>query len=412
MFVKINHGIYRGAAVSGVFPLYQAPVNALDLRVKIFASTKGTVFQTTKPKINLESINDIEYFHDSACQNPATHTDAIRFVPSIAIADVIEDIPIVGNASAGTTTASSQDAMNILKSMQVGNSTMIESWIDAEKVFRENETEEEAIERIRNTFSELKTIVEMVAENEIRGLIISGPPGVGKSWDVTDALEVYSTHDKLRGISNVEVVSGMTTPLSMYMKLHEFKDPGQVIVFDDCDSVLYDEDSLNILKAALDSRETRVISWNTTSRKLEKEDVPNRFQYQGSIIFITNVKLDNVRKESRLRLHLEAILSRCMYYEMTMGATSDILLRIKQVMQDGMLDKYKLPPNGQEIIYKYIVDNKNDLHELSLRMITKIADLMSSKPDKWETLVESLCMKKDARFRRMINRSIKNKATE
>lgn len=144
---------------------------------------------------------------------------------------------------------------------------MIESWIDAEKVFRENETEEEAIERIRNTFSELKTIVEMVAENEIRGLIISGPPGVGKSWDVTDALEVYSTHDKLRGISNVEVVSGMTTPLSMYMKLHEFKDPGQVIVFDDCDSVLYDEDSLNILKAALDSRETRVISWNTTSRK-------------------------------------------------------------------------------------------------------------------------------------------------
>jgi hypothetical protein len=411
MFVKINHGIYRGQAVNGVFPLYQAPVNAADLRVKIFASTKGTLFQTTKPKINLESLSDIEFYFDSTCQQPATHVDAIRFIPSVAIADVIEQIPIIGNANAGNSTASSNDAMQVLKSMNVGNNTMLESWIDAEKVFRENETEEEAIERIRSTFAELKTIVEMVAENEIRGLIISGPPGVGKSWDVTEALDVYCTHDKLKGVANVEVVSGMTTPLSMYMKLHEFKDPGQVLVFDDCDSVLYDEDSLNILKAALDSRETRVISWNTTSRKLEKEDVPHRFQYQGSIIFITNVKLDNVRKESRLRLHLEAILSRCMYYEMTMGATSDILLRIKQVMQDGMLAKYKLPEDGNEIIYKYIVDNKNDLHELSLRMITKIADLMSSKPDKWESLVESLCMKKEARFRRMMARSIQKTTT-
>ena len=59
------------------------------------------------------------------------------------------------------------------------------------------------------------------------------------------------------------------TVLGLYAKLYEFSNSGNVVVFDDCDSVLLDDLALNILKAALDSGARRRIYWNVHPAQVE-----------------------------------------------------------------------------------------------------------------------------------------------
>ena len=170
-------------------------------------------------------------------------------------------------------------------------------------------------------------------------------------------------------------------------------DKDNVIVFDDCDSIFSDELSLNILKAALDSKKTRRIHWNTDSFKLRNEGVPDSFEFKGSAIFITNIKFDNV-KSKKMRDHLEALESRCHYIDLAIDTDREKLLRIKQITNDGMLDDYQL---GQEVVEE-IVDfcdiNKKRLRELSLRTVLKVADLAKAFPNKWEAMAENTVMRR------------------
>jgi len=94
--------------------------------------------------------------------------------------------------------------------------------------------------------------------------------------------------------------------------LYQYSAKGSVIVFDDCDTVLFDDLSLNILKAALDSGKKRIIQWNTESRVLDREGIPDKFEFEGAVIFITNVKFDSV-KSKKLRDHLEFLTELLQY---------------------------------------------------------------------------------------------------
>ena len=80
--------------------------------------------------------------------------------------------------------------------------------------------------------------------------------------------------------------------IGLYTKLYEYSDKGNVVVFDDCDSVLLDDLALNILKAALDTSKKRRISWNTDSTYLRKEGIPDSFEFNAGAIFITNIKFE------------------------------------------------------------------------------------------------------------------------
>ena len=164
-------------------------------------------------------------------------------------------------------------------------------------------------------------------------------------------------------------------------------------MFDDCDSVFSDELSLNILKAALDSKKTRKICWNTDSFKLRNEGVPDSFNFQGSAIFITNIKFDNV-KSKKMRDHLSALESRCHYMDLTIDTDREKMLRIKQITKDGMLDDYGLSEFVVEEIVEYMESNKGKLRELSLRTVLKIADLAKAFPTKWEAMAENTVMRR------------------
>lgn len=277
--------------------------------------------------------------------------------------------------------------------------TSVEGNFDApkRKEPKVQETDEQAIERIRERFDILEEMTEGAVDGSVRAMIVVGPPGVGKSFGVEKVLDKSAMFDKIGGTRvRYEIVKGAMSAIGLYCKLYNYSDAGNVLVFDDCDSVLMDELSLNILKAALDSSKKRTICWNTDSRMLRQEGVPDRFEFKGSAIFITNIKFENVRS-AKLKDHLGALESRCHYLDLTLDTTRDKMLRIKQIMMDGMLDAYEFEEGAKQELYEYVDANKDKLRELSLRTVIKIADLkkmVGPGNDKWKRLAETTVMKR------------------
>ena len=255
------------------------------------------------------------------------------------------------------------------------------------------ETDVEVKERLRKRFKILSDITQAAKEGNVRAVIVSGPPGVGKSFGVEAQL---AKSDLFNTIGNkkpkYEVVKGAMSALGLYCKLYEYSEAGNVIVFDDCDSVLLDDLSLNILKAALDSSKRRYISWNTDSRMLRNEGIPDRFEFKASAIFITNIKFDHV-KSKKLKDHLDALESRCHYVDLTIDSERDKVLRIKQIVEDGMLRDYNFEQEEVDEVMEFIESNKKQLRELSLRTVLKLADLKKSFKDRWQDYAVVTCMK-------------------
>jgi len=259
-----------------------------------------------------------------------------------------------------------------------------------------NESDEQIIERLRERFTILDDMTRAVKKGDVRAMIVSGPPGVGKSYGVETVLGKYdmmATIAQNEKLKKYEVVKGAMSAIGLYKKLYEFSDAKCILVFDDCDSVLLDDLSLNILKAALDSSKKRTIHWNTDSRLLRSEGVPNQFEFHGGAIFITNIKFENV-KSKKLRDHLEALESRCHYLDLTIDTEREKILRIRQIVRDGMLADYDFADSEVDTILTFIDINKKKLRELSLRMVLKLADLKKSFPDRWMRVAEVSCMRR------------------
>jgi hypothetical protein len=284
----------------------------------------------------------------------------------------------------------------VVYTIEMLSSTKTSSELDIAPVIdNSQETDEEIIERMRVRFSILDDMTKAVKGGHVRAMIVSGPPGVGKSFGVE---QVLSKHDVFANVAQdntlkkYEIVRGAMSAIGLYKKLYEFSDAKSIVVFDDCDSILLDDVSLNVLKAALDSSKKRVIHWNTDSRTLRSEGVPQQFEFKGGCIFITNIKFENVRSK-KLRDHLEALESRCHYLDLTIDTEREKMLRIKQIVGDGMLNEYEFEEFQKDEIIDFIDVNKKKMRELSLRMVLKIADLRKSMPYSWKTVASVTCMR-------------------
>ena len=258
------------------------------------------------------------------------------------------------------------------------------------------ETDAEIMDRLRDRFGILDDMTRAVKGGKVRAMIVTGPPGVGKSFGVE---KVLSKHDVMATIADdkklkkYEVVKGAMSAIGLYSKLYEFSDAKSILVFDDCDSVLLDDLSLNILKAALDTSKKRMIHWNTDSRLLRSEGVPNSFEFKGGAIFITNIKFDHV-KSKKLKDHLEALESRCHYLDLTIDTEREKVLRIRQVVTEhGMLDDKDLSDEAKVEVVDFVEQHKGRMRELSLRTVLKVADLRASFPERWKAVAEVTCMR-------------------
>jgi len=271
--------------------------------------------------------------------------------------------------------------------------TEVEGSAGKEKV----ETDEQGMDRIAERFEILEEMTNATLDGIVRGMVVTGPPGVGKTYGVEQVLEKDSLFDMMANRPMRHTfIKGAMSALGLYTTLYNFRDSKNIVVLDDCDTILFNEDALNILKAALDSCTKRKICWNTDSSLLRREGVPSQYEFNGSVIFITNLKFDNMR-QTKIKDHLEAILSRCHYLDLTLDTTRDKLLRIKQIAREGgLFDTKGLTKIQEQEIIDFMYDKQDKLREISLRMAQKIADLRNMDKNRWKVLTESTCMKRAA----------------
>jgi len=364
IWVSIVKGVYRGKTISGVFPLVKGYVDGARggyITIKNSDHEEGTPM-----------VQRVQVEHDGYTLLDETG----EALP----AHIVVGTTAVGGGVTSTT--------------------------DYEAAFSASETEDEAMERIRDTFTMLDKITDAAARGVVRGLVVSGPPGIGKSFGVEKQLAAANMFRVIDGKDpKFEIISGGVSPIGLYQKLYNNRAPQQVLVFDDCDGVLEDSEMLNLLKAALNSGDKRRICWNKESRVLLTEDIPNAFDFEGSVLFLSNKDFDReIERGSRIAAHLEAIMSRCHYLDLEIGSMRDKLLRIKQVVMDGMLESYDFTPQQESDIVAFVIDNSEYLRECSLRMVKKIADWVKADPNEWYATAEATCLTKEAYFKRMLER--------
>ena len=216
---------------------------------------------------------------------------------------------------------------------------------------------------INQRFQFLNDLTTMVVNNTTPSLIVTGEGGLGKTHSVTETI-------KSNDLSEDRYVffKGYSTARGLYNTLYDNND--KLIIFDDCDSVLDDKVALNILKSALDSYETRTISWMAKMNK--NDEYPQQFEFTGRIIFISNKSITNVN---------EAIRSRSLTVDLTM-TPSDKIERMNAIIED-ILPEYSLEFKKDALTFLSEVCNEVSVNMRMLIMVTK---MRYNYPDRWRDL--------------------------
>jgi hypothetical protein len=236
---------------------------------------------------------------------------------------------------------------------------------------------------INERFGFVSDMVTMLAIGDQASVIVTGPGGLGKSFTVTQALrqaglqDVSLTEDFEVGEaiskSAYRVIKGYSTPKGLYRTLYENRNG--VIVFDDCDSVLKDPVSLNLLKGALDSYSRRIISWRAD---LRDDDLPTTFEFKGRVIFISNLSSNQID---------QAIITRSMAVDLSMTPQQKIE-RMKFILDsDEFMPEF---PRAMKLDALNLINSLRDtVKELSLRTLIQVTKIRKANPNgNWKSLAE------------------------
>lgn len=253
-----------------------------------------------------------------------------------------------------------------------------------------SETDAQIEARLNERFEVLHELSLAATSGEAKALIVSGPAGLGKSFTVEKTLSDWDPTGSM-----YDITKGYVKTTGLIKLLHQYRHPNQVLVFDDADTIFYEDTSLNLLKAVCDTTDVRRVSYLAESNLVNDETgeaVPRSFVFEGTIIFITNLDFDAlIDKGHKLAPHLQALVSRSHYIDLAMKTKRDYLVRIKQVIKQGLLRDKGLTVLEQDDVVKFIDKYSDRLRELSLRMALKIATLRKTAPAKWERMAVITC---------------------
>ena len=238
---------------------------------------------------------------------------------------------------------------------------------------------------INERFGFVSDMVTMLSNGHQASVIVSGPGGLGKSFTVMDALRKSGLQDvtlldeadvgsSINTAKTFRVIKGYSTPKGLYRILYENRN--SVIVFDDCDSVLKDPVSLNLLKGALDSYSRRVISWRAD---FKDEDLPNVFEFKGRVVFISNLPSHAMD---------QAVITRSMAVDLTMTNAQKVE-RMHHLLEfaDDFLPEFEMEHKVDAVLLiEKLVDR---IKELSLRTLIQVTNIRKANPNgNWRKLAE------------------------
>ena len=236
---------------------------------------------------------------------------------------------------------------------------------------------------INERFNFVSDMVSMLARGDQASVIVTGPGGLGKTFNVISSLQKNKLEDisllddfaegkTLNSRNSFRVIKGYSTPKGLYRVLYENRTG--VVVFDDCDSVLKDPVSLNLLKGALDSYDRRIISWRADIRD---EDLPTSFEFKGRIIFISNMSAGQLD---------QAIISRSMVVDLTMTTQQKVDRMMFLLSQKDFMEEYSKAEKADAI--ELIQDLKDKIKELTLRTLIQVTKIRKSGGENWKNLAE------------------------
>ena len=233
---------------------------------------------------------------------------------------------------------------------------------------------------INTRFGFVEKLVTMVATGVQPSAVITGEGGLGKTFTVTKTLAAHGYKDiselaefQVGSVINTAkcfmMVKGYSTAKGLYRTL--FENQKSVIVFDDCDAVLKDPVALNLLKGALDSYGKRIISWNAD---MKDDDLPRSFNFEGRVIFISNMDQDRID---------QAIRSRSMMIDLSMTFDQKIDRMEFIAKSDEFLPEYdaKIKADALALIREVGKEAK----EISLRTLIAVSKVRASNKD-WKDL--------------------------
>ncbi|UIW11382.1 MAG: thioredoxin [Enterobacter phage ENC9] len=252
------------------------------------------------------------------------------------------------------------------------------------------ESVEEMKQRINKRFTVMNMMTKGIISGNIRSLIISGAAGIGKTYSLDKALKTAHEYGEIVYKS----INGKISGIGLYEQLWNNRDANSVLLIDDVD-VFSDMDMLNLLKAALDTGETRKVCWSTASAYLDDKNIDKEFEFEGTIVFITNVDIDKeLERGSKLAPHLHALVSRSVYLDLGVHSNEEIMVRVEDViLNTNMMQKRGLSDAQTSMALNWMKANVSKLRNVSLRTALYLADFVATDANGWEEIAEVTLLK-------------------
>ena len=247
------------------------------------------------------------------------------------------------------------------------------------------ETLKDKVKFLDETLDDIYQISRKVAAGGFNSLMISGRAGTGKTYSVEKAL----SDEGLIIDDDFIMVSGAVSTIMMFKKMFQYRT--KVLVFDDCDAVFRDENGRNILKAALDTKKVRRISYLKKSglvfdpkdyemdpegefNMIENGMVPAYFDFAGRVIFISNLAKDKADPDGAIR-------SRSILIDVNPDDAT-IMERIKTLLP--YLEPKDMAMKDKLEIYEFM----KTANDVSMRTFVKAAGFKDADLPNWQRMTK------------------------
>ena len=243
----------------------------------------------------------------------------------------------------------------------------------------------EILSDLKERFDILSMLTKGAVAKNIRAMVVTGAPGIGKTYNVEQILERSGTPH--------EIVRGTLSAINLYMLAYQYRHPGNVIVLDDADDIFHDEDALNILKVLCDTSANRVVSYRKEAHQLKETDTPQSFTFNGAMLFISNVDFQRFVDEGKNKFaaHMGALMSRSLYLDLQIHDRNSLGVWVAHIAQSGRIfDREDVPQNLRAPILNFLKEHRDELRELSIRTLMKLCGLAKNNPTNWTGMARVL----------------------
>lgn len=256
------------------------------------------------------------------------------------------------------------------------------------KVIQRDDTQ--ILSDLTERFRILSVLTKGAVARNVRAVTVTGAPGVGKTHTVEQILQ----HAKETQGIQYEVIRGAISAVNLYKTAYQMRNPGNVIVLDDADSIFADIDAVNVLKVLCDTSDQRKVSWMKESQALREDDVPQSFVYEGAMIFISNIDFSQVMAQNnKYAPHMAALMSRSLYLDLRLHSRNELGVWVEHVATTGNIFRREgLNDEQGRAVLGFLRQYREELRELSLRTLLKTAQLVKTH-NEWESMAKVLLLK-------------------